>query len=195
MPQSPYAVSKLYAYWITKIYRDSYGLFASNGILFNHESPYRGETFVTKKIVSRLVKISKGSKKILYLGNLDSKRDWGHAKDYVRGQWLIMNHKKADDFVLSTGITTSVRKFTEITAKKLNIKIKWINKGLKEKGIDISNNKVIIAIDKNYYRPLEVDFLKGNYAKAKKELNWKPKYNLNMLIDEMINFEKKNNFI
>ncbi len=186
-PRSPYAVSKLSAHWLTINYRESYNLFACNGILFNHESPIRGETFVTKKIISGLIKIKKGKQKILYLGNLYSKRDWGHAKDYVFAMWLILQNKRADDFVISSDEQYSVKDFINLSAKKLNMNIKWIGKGLNESAY--WKNKKIIKINKKYFRPSEVDSLLGDSSKARKILGWKPQYNIDSLIDEMI---KKN---
>ncbi len=185
-PLSPYGVAKLYAHWITKNYREAYGIFGSNGILFNHESPRRGETFVTKKIISALVKIKMGKQKRLYLGNLDSKRDWGHAKDYIEAMWKILQQKKPDDFVIATGKQYSIRQFINFVSKKLNMKIKWKGKGINEKGYDLINKKNIIFIDKNYIRPLDVNTLLGNAAKARKQLSWKPKINIYQLIEEMI---------
>ena len=183
-PRSPYAVSKVFAHWITVNYREAYGLFACNGILFNHESPIRGETFVTKKIVDALIKIKNNDQKILYLGNIYAKRDWGHAKDYVYAMWKMLQNKKPNDYVISTGKHFTVKQFIQITAKKLKMKIKWIDKGINEKCI--WNNKVIIKIDKKYFRPTEVESLKGNYSKAKKILGWKPKVKLEDLITDMI---------
>ena len=191
-PQSPYAAAKVYAHNITKIYREAYDIFASNGILFNHESPMRGETFVTKKIIKALVKIKQGKQKTLYLGNIYSKRDWGHAKDYVRAMWRILNHKQPDDFVIATNQQKTIKEFVNIVSKKLNFKLKWKGKGLNEHAID-QNNKTIIKIDKRYFRPLEVENLKGDYSKAKRILKWKPELSLTQLIDDMINFELKNN--
>ena len=191
-PKSPYASSKLFAYWITKNYRESYNMFACNGILFNHESPRRGETFVTKKIISALCKIKVGKQKKLFLGNINSKRDWGHAKDYVRAMWRILNHKQPDDFVIATNQQKTIKEFVNIVSKKLNFKLKWKGKGLNEHAID-QNNKTIIKIDKRYFRPLEVENLKGDYSKAKRILKWKPELSLTQLIDDMINFELKNN--
>ena len=185
-PLSPYGVAKLYAHWITKNYREAYNIFGSNGILFNHESPRRGETFVTKKIVRALVRIKSGKQKTLYLGNLDAKRDWGHAKDYVVAMWKILQQKKPEDFVIATGKQYSIRQFISLVSKKINIKIIWKGKGLKEKGYDSINRKPIIAIDKNYIRPLDVNTLLGNAAKARIKLSWKPKINIHKLIDEMI---------
>jgi len=185
-PLSPYGVAKLYAHWITKNYREAYNIFGSNGILFNHESPRRGETFVTKKIVRALVRIKSGKQKTLYLGNLDAKRDWGHAKDYVVAMWKILQQKKPEDFVIATGKQYSIRQFISLVSKKINIKIIWKGKGLKEKGYDSISRKPIIAIDKNYIRPLDVNTLLGNAAKARIKLSWKPKINIHKLIDEMI---------
>lgn len=174
-PRSPYGCAKVYAYWITKNYRESYGLFTVNGILFNHESPRRGETFVTRKITQGLSKIKLGISEKLYLGNLDAKRDWGYAKDYVYGMWLMLQQKKPDDYVLATNETHTVREFIEESAKTLGINIVWKGKGLKEKGIDKKTGKVIIEIDPLYFRPAEVDILLGDYSKAKKMLGWEPK--------------------
>ena len=188
-PLSPYGVAKLYGHWITKNYREAYKIFACNGILFNHESPRRGETFVTKKIIRGLVRIKYGIDKKLYLGNLDAKRDWGHAKDYVEAMWKILQQKVPEDYVIATGKQYSIRTFVNIVCKKLSIKIKWIGKGIKEKGLDSKKKQNIIEIDKNYFRPLDVNTLLGNPAKAKRKLKWKPKYNLNSLIDEMISEE------
>jgi GDPmannose 4,6-dehydratase len=188
IPKSPYGVAKLYSYWITKVYREAYGFFASNGILFNHESPRRGETFVTRKITIFFAKKFLGSKDILYLGNLNAKRDWGHAKDYTEMQWKILQQNKPDDYVIATGKTTSVRDFVNECAKYLNFKIIFEGKGLNEKGYILRNNKkeLFLKIDKKYYRPLEIDYLKGNPNKAFKELNYKLKHNLHSLIKDMI---------
>jgi|TARA_B110000037_G_scaffold200636_1_gene241372 GDPmannose 4,6-dehydratase len=183
-PRSPYAVAKLYAHWITINYREAYGIFACNGILFNHESPIRGETFVTKKIVKGLCEIVKKDGGKLYLGNLYAKRDWGHAKDYVVAMWKMLSQKKAKDYVIATGKQYSVKTFVNLVAKELNIKILWKGSGLNEKGY--WNNKSIIEIDKRYFRPTEVNSLKGNAQLARKELKWKPKYNITALIKEMI---------
>lgn len=174
-PRSPYGCAKVYAYWITKNYRESYDLFATNGILFNHESPRRGETFVTRKITLGLARIKLGLEKRLYLGNLEAKRDWGYAKDYVHGMWLMLQHSKPDDFILATGETHSVREFVEEVAKNLEINLVWQGKGLKERGVNKKTGKTIIEIDPRYFRPTEVDLLLGDYSKAKKELGWKPK--------------------
>ncbi len=185
-PRSPYAVSKIYAHWITKNYRESYGMFACNGLLFNHESPRRGETFVTRKISIGLCKIKLGLQKKLILGNLNAKRDWGHAKDFVKAQWLILQQKKPDDYVIATGKQYSVKQFINLVAKKLNIKISWKGKGIKEKGID-QNGKVIVECSKKYFRPSEVDTLLGDSTKARRELKWKPEINIKMLVDDMVN--------
>ena len=188
VPRSPYGVSKLYSYWITKIYREAYGFYTCNGILFNHESPRRGETFVTRKITMYFAKKILGSKEVLYLGNLNAKRDWGHAKDYTEMQWKILQQKKPDDYVIATGKTTSVREFVNECCRYLNLKIKWIGKGVNEKGYLIKNNKkeLIIKVDKKYYRPLEIDYLKGDPRKALKKLNYKLKHNLKDLVKDMI---------
>ena len=188
-PLSPYGVAKLYAHWITKNYREAYNIFGSNGILFNHESPRRGETFVTKKILRALVRIKTGKQKKLFLGNLDSKRDWGHAKDYVEAMWKILQQKKPDDYVIATGKQLSIRQFVNLVSKKLNIKISWKGKGLNERGYDIKSKKNIIIIDKNYIRPLDVNTLLGNASKARNKLLWKPKINIDQLIEEMISEE------
>ena len=188
-PLSPYGVAKLYAHWITKNYREAYNIFGSNGILFNHESPRRGETFVTKKIIRALVRIKMGKQKKLFLGNLDSKRDWGHAKDYVEAMWKILQQKKPDDFVIATGKQLSIRQFINLVSKKLSLNLVWKGKGLNEKGIDKDTKKNIIMIDKNYIRPLDVNTLLGNASKARIKLSWKPKINIDQLIEEMISEE------
>ncbi len=185
-PLSPYGVAKLYAHWITKNYREAYNIFGSNGILFNHESPRRGETFVTKKIIRALVRIKMGKQRSLFLGNLDSKRDWGHAKDYVEAMWKILQQKEPDDYVIATGKQFSIRQFINLVTKKLNLNIVWKGKGLNEKGYETITKKNIIFIDKNYIRPLDVTTLLGNASKARKKLSWKPKTNINQLIEEMI---------
>jgi len=194
-PKSPYGASKLFAHWITRIYRESYNVFASTGILFNHESPRRGETFVTKKITSFLARIKKGYKEKLFLGNIYAQRDWGHAKDYVEMQWRILQQPKPDDFIIATGRTCSVKDFINKCCEFLNIKIKWTGSGLNEKASLINNqgNKIrdIIFIDKTYFRPSEVDWLKGDSTKAYKVLKFKPKYNLKSLIKEMLEHELK----
>ena len=190
-PLSPYGVAKVYAHWITKNYREAYNIFASNGVLFNHESPRRGETFVTKKIISAMCKIKSGKQKKLFLGNLYAKRDWGHAKDYCVAMWKILQHKKPDDFIIATGKQYSIKQFINIVAKKLRMQITWKGKGVKEKGYN-NKKEPIIECDKNYFRPLDVNTLLGDASKAKKDLKWKPKIDINMLIDEMIEFELKN---
>ena len=186
-PRSPYAAAKLYAHWITINYREAYGIFACNGILFNHESPIRGETFVTKKIISALCKIINNNQKKLYLGNLYAKRDWGHAKDYVVAMWKMLQRKKPDDFVIATGQQYSVKEFINFTANELDILIQWKGKGVNEKGY--WNNKCIIEIDKQYFRPTEVNSLKGDSSKARRILGWKPNTSIKSLIKEMIEFE------
>jgi len=188
-PLSPYGVAKLYAHWITKNYREAYNIFGSNGILFNHESPRRGETFVTKKIIRALVKIKMGMQKKLVLGNLDSRRDWGHARDYVEAMWKILQQKKPDDYVIATGKQYSIRQFINLVSKKLNMKIVWKGKGLSERGYNTLTKKDIIFVDKSYIRPLDVNTLLGNASKARRELNWKPQINIHKLIDEMITEE------
>jgi GDPmannose 4,6-dehydratase len=189
-PRSPYAVAKVYAHWITINYREAYNIFACNGILFNHESPIRGETFVTKKIVSGLCKILLGNQNKIYLGNLYAKRDWGHAKDYVVAIWKMLQQKKPDDYVIATGKQYTVKDFINLTAIQLKMKIFWKGKNLKEKAY--FNDKVIIEIDKKYFRPTEVDSLRGDYSKAKKKLRWKPKITIKELIKEMISSELSN---
>ena len=191
-PQSPYAAAKLYAHWITKIYRSAYGIFASNGILFNHESPLRGETFVTKKITKALTRIKLKKQKKLFLGNIYSKRDWGHAEDYVEAMWKILNHKSPDDYVIATNHKITIKEFVRLACNELNIGLKWRGKGINEKAYDTHGN-CIIEIDKRYFRPLEVNNLQGDYSKAKKILNWKPKRNIKALVKEMINHELKFN--
>jgi GDPmannose 4,6-dehydratase len=189
-PRSPYGAAKLYAHWIVKNYREAYGFFASNGILFNHESPLRGETFVTQKIVKALVKIKFGMQKKLILGNLYAKRDWGHAREYVEAMWLILQYKKPDDFVIATGKQHSVKTFIEIACQEIGIKIKWKGSGINEKGF-AENKKVIIECSQKYHRPTEVDTLLGNSAKARKLLKWKPTTSLRSLVKEMIANEIK----
>ncbi len=190
-PLSPYGVAKVYAHWITRNYREAYNIFASNGILFNHESPRRGETFVTKKIISAMCRIKLGKQKKLFLGNLYAKRDWGHAKDYCFAMWKILQHKKPDDFIIATGKQYSIKQFINLVAKKLKMQITWKGKGLNEKGYN-NKKEPIIECDKNYFRPLDVNTLLGDSSKAKKLLKWKPKIDITMLIDEMIEFELKN---
>jgi GDPmannose 4,6-dehydratase len=188
-PRSPYGAAKLYAHWITINYREAYNLFACNGILFNHESPIRGETFVTKKIVTALCKISKIGSGHLYLGNLYAKRDWGHAQDYVEAMWKMMQQKKPKDYVISSGKQYTVKYFIYLVSKELGIKIIWKGKGINEKGY--LNNKAIISIDKKYFRPAEVDSLLGDSNKARKELKWKPRYDIYLLAKEMVSEEIK----
>jgi GDPmannose 4,6-dehydratase len=187
-PKSPYGVAKLYSYWITSVYRESYGLFASNGILFNHESPRRGETFVTRKITRFLTRKKLGRKEILYLGNINAKRDWGHAKDYVEMQWRLLQQKKPDDFVVATGEAYSVKQFIDTASKILNFKIIWKGKGLQERGylVNKSKSELIIKIDKKYFRPNEVNYLRGDAKKAFKALNFKPKFSFKDLVKDMI---------
>lgn len=185
-PRSPYAVAKLYAYWICVNYRESFGLWAANGILFNHESPRRGETFVTRKITIAATRIKLGLQDKLYLGNLDAKRDWGHAKDYVEGMWRILQQDKPSDYVLATGVTTSIRDFCIMVFKELGIDLEFKGKGVNEVGIDTATGKEIIVVDPMYFRPAEVDLLLGDSSKARKELGWKPKYDLKMLVKEMV---------
>jgi len=184
-PRSPYGVAKLYAYWITVNYREAYGLHASNGILFNHESPVRGENFVTRKITRALARIKLGLQECLYVGNLNAKRDWGHARDYVEAQWLILQHSHADDFVIATGIQHSVRQFIELAARLLELEIHWEGEGTHERGLDPSG-RCIVAIDPRYFRPAEVDTLLGDATKARRELGWTPKVTFEQLVEEMV---------
>ncbi len=196
-PRSPYAVAKLYSYWITVNYREAYNIFACNGILFNHESPRRGETFVTRKITRGLARIDKGFEKCLYLGNIDAKRDWGHAKDYVEMQWMMMQIDKPEDFVIATGRMETVRRFCELTANKLGWNRKeingivWENEGIDEVGRRADNGEIVIKIDPRYYRPTEVQELLGDATKAKNILNWEPKITLEQLVSEMVEEEFK----
>ncbi len=186
-PRSPYGVAKLYAFWIIKNYREAYNLFAVNGILFNHESPLRGETFLTRKVTRAVARIHLGLQKKLFVGNLDAKRDWGHAKDYVEGMWLMLQHDKPEDFVLATGKTYSVRFFIEEAFSRVGVKLEWEGKGESEKGIDVESGKVLVEVDPRYYRPTEVDLLVGDPTKAKNELNWEHHYDIHSLIEEMVN--------
>lgn len=194
-PRSPYAVAKLYAYWITVNYREAYGIFASNGILFNHESPLRGETFVTRKITRGIAQLLVGKINCLYLGNLDAKRDWGHAKDYVEAMWLILQQETPDDFVIATGITTTIREFVRRAFQVIGIEIEFQGEGVDEIGVvkSVTNllhilpiGRKVIAVDPKYFRPTEVELLVGDPTKAKQKLNWQPKYNLEQLIEEMV---------
>lgn len=191
-PRSPYAVAKLYAYWIVINYREAYGIFACNGILFNHESPLRGETFVTRKITRALSRIKLGLQDCLYLGNLDAKRDWGHAKDYVEMQWLMLQQDKPEDFVIATGEQFSVREFINIAAKELDMEIRWEGEGLEEKGYLVNKNfnseslNPIIAVDQRFYRPTEVESLLGDASLAKERLGWEPKISFKELVSEMV---------
>ena len=197
-PRSPYAVSKLFAHWITINYRESYGIFACNGILFNHESPRRGETFVTRKITRAFARISLGLEKCLYIGNLNAMRDWGHSKDYVAMQWLMLQQDKPDDFVISTGKMTSVKEFIELSAIKMGWKVNnkghaiiWKGENLEEVGIKVETNEIVVRVDPKYYRPCEVSQLLGDSSKAARELGWEPEYSLDELIEEMIFNDKE----
>lgn len=185
-PRSPYGVAKVYAYWITKNYRESYGIFACNGILFNHESPIRGETFVTRKITRAASKISLGMQEKLFLGNLDAERDWGHAQDYVEGMWLMLQQKEADDYVLATGKKITVRRFVEMSFAEVGISIEWKGEGVNEKGYNKATGKAIVEIDEKYFRPAEVDLLIGDPSKAKAKLGWEPKRTVEQLCKEMM---------
>jgi len=198
-PRSPYAVAKLYAFWIVKNYREAYNMYACNGILFNHESPLRGETFVTRKITRGVARIKLGMQQKIYLGNIDAKRDWGHAKDYVEGMWLMLEQEKADDYVLATGKTTSVRDFITLAFNEVDIHIIWEGKEINEKGIDSATGNVIVEIDSKYFRPTEVDLLIGNPSKAKKNLGWVAKHDLQSLVKDMVqadlNLFKKDKYL
>lgn len=185
-PRSPYAVAKLYAFWITKNYREAYGMYACNGILFNHESPLRGETFVTRKITRAVARIKLGMQKKMYLGNLDAKRDWGHARDFVEGMWLMLQQDEPDDFVLATGKTFSVRHFVEKAFSEVGIKVEWKGQGVDEKGLNAETGDLLVEVDPRYFRPTEVELLVGDPSKAKRVLGWEHKYNLDELIKEMV---------
>ncbi|MFT4780083.1 MAG: GDPmannose 4,6-dehydratase [Flavobacteriales bacterium] len=185
-PRSPYAVAKLYAFWITKNYREAYGMYACNGILFNHESPTRGETFVTRKITRAAAKISLGLQEKVFLGNMDAKRDWGHAKDYVKGMWLMLQQEVADDYVLATGETHSIRSFVEKAFAEVKIEIEWKGEGVDEKGFDKATGKVLVEVDPKYFRPTEVELLIGDPTKAQTELGWKHECTFDQLVKEMM---------
>jgi len=192
-PKSPYGVAKLYAYWMTVNYREAYNIHASNGILFNHESPRRGETFVTKKITKAVARIKKGTQSELRLGNLDAKRDWGHARDYVEAMWLMLQQEKPGDYVIATGETYSVRDFVTHAFAIVEIELTWEGVGLKELGIDEKTGRTLVRVDEKYFRPTEVDLLWGNSSRARKELNWKPKYDFETLVREMVEYDLKYN--
>lgn len=185
-PRSPYGVAKVFAFYITLNYRESYNMFCCNGVLFNHESPRRGRTFVTRKITRALADIKLGKQDFLILGNMDAKRDWGHAKDYVEAMWLMLQQDKPDDYVIATGETHSVREFVELAAKEIGYELDWKGNGLDEIGVDSKTGKVIVKVDEKYFRPAEVDLLLGDPSKAKKLLNWKPKYSFEELVKEMV---------
>ncbi len=185
-PRSPYAVAKLYAYWITVNYREAYGMYACNGILFNHESPLRGETFVTRKITRAMARIKLALQDCLYLGNLDAKRDWGHARDYVEMQWMMLQQEEPDDFVIATGRQYSVREFVTAAAKELGIEIAWKGEGVDEKGYDVKTNRCIVAVDPRYFRPTEVDTLLGDPSKAREKLGWEPRTSFEEMVSEMV---------
>ena len=190
-PRSPYAVSKLFGYWITVNYRESYGMFACNGVLFNHESPVRGETFVTRKITRGLARIKVGLDKKLYLGNLDAKRDWGHARDYVEMQWLMLQQETPRDFVIATGEQHSVREFVELSCKELGIDLEWSGEGVSEEGVDVSNGETIVEVDPRYFRPAEVDTLLWDPTEAEEVLGWRPKTSFSELVREMVENDLK----
>jgi len=191
-PRSPYAVAKLYAHWITKNYREAYGIFACSGILFNHESPFRGETFVTRKITRAVARIAVGQQDVLRLGNLNAYRDWGHARDYVEAMWLMLQQDEADDFVIATGQSHSVKEFVELAFSYIGIQIGWRGKGVNEVGYDISTGKKLVLVDPKYFRPTEVDFLIGDASKAHKILGWYPKITFSELVSEMMFCELEN---
>jgi GDPmannose 4,6-dehydratase len=184
-PRSPYAVAKLYAYWITVNYREAYGIYACNGILFNHESPIRGETFVTRKVTRALARIKLGLQERLYLGNLSAKRDWGHARDYVEMQWLMLQQERAEDYVIATGVQYSVRDFVDAAAREINLAVRWEGEGVNEKGFD-DQGRCIVAVDPRYFRPTEVESLLGDASKAHRNLGWKPRTSFSGLVSEMM---------
>lgn len=190
-PRSPYGVAKVYGFWITKNYREAYNMYACNGILFNHESPLRGETFVTRKITRAAAKIHFKLQDKLFLGNLDAERDWGHAKDYVEGMWMMLQQKEADDYVLATGKKITVRKFVDLAFAEVGITLKWEGSGVDEKGIDAASGKVLVEVDPAYFRPTEVDLLIGDASKAKKNMGWEPKHTLEQLVKEMMAHDLK----
>jgi GDPmannose 4,6-dehydratase len=190
-PRSPYGVAKLYAYWITVNYREAYGMYACNGILFNHESPVRGETFVTRKITRALARIKLGLQERLYLGNLDARRDWGHARDYVLAQWLMLQQEQPEDYVIATGEQHSVREFVERAAAELGMRLRWEGEGAEERGIDGRSGRCVVAVDPHYFRPTEVDTLLGNPAKARRQLGWAPKVGFDELVAEMVREDLK----
>lgn len=190
-PRSPYAVAKLYGYWITVNYREAYNMYACNGILFNHESPLRGETFVTRKITRAAVRIAKSVQTKLFLGNLDAKRDWGHAKDYVKGMWMMLQQETPEDFVLATGKTYTVRHFCDLAFAEVGISLKWEGEGVNEKGMDAKTGAILIEVDPKYFRPTEVDLLIGDPTKAKTKLGWEPEHDLNSLVKDMIDGDQK----
>jgi GDPmannose 4,6-dehydratase len=191
-PKSPYGAAKLYAYWITINYRESYGLFACNGILFNHESPRRGETFVTKKITKAVARIFQNKQNVLKLGNLDAKRDWGHARDFVYAQWLMLQQDEPKDYVIATGEAHTVREFVELAFKEIGIDIKWIGSGVKEQGVNKNTGKILVEVDKKYFRPAEVELLLGDPSKAERELKWKRLVSFQELVSEMVRYDLEN---
>ena len=191
-PKSPYGAAKLYAYWVTVNYRESYGLFACNGILFNHESPRRGETFVSKKITQAVARIYQGRQQVLKLGNMNAKRDWGHAKDFVYAQWLMLQQDNPKDYVIATGEAHTVREFVELAFQEVNITINWQGQGVNEKGINIKTGKILVEVDKKYFRPAEVEILLGDPSKAEKELNWKRKVSFQDLVSGMVRYDLEN---
>jgi len=191
-PKSPYGAAKVYAYWVTVNYRESYNLFACNGILFNHESPRRGETFVTKKITQAVARIHQGRQKVLKLGNMDAKRDWGHAKDFVYAQWLMLQQDSPVDYVIATGETHTVREFVELAFKEVGVNIEWQGQGVNEKGVDTKTGTILVEVDEKYFRPAEVELLLGDPSKAEKELNWKRKVSFQELVSGMVQYDLQN---